>query len=78
MDHDDQKAYEYLKILEKKSRDSSELYSFFDGFVETCCFLVNNAAVFERLDRVELKLSFIDNFVDKNTLTLLCMKNTGA
>lgn len=34
LDHDDQKAYDCLKILEEKSRDSSELYSFFDTFAE--------------------------------------------
>jgi hypothetical protein len=34
MDRDDQKAYEYLKILEEKSRDSSEVYSFLDNFAE--------------------------------------------
>lgn len=34
MDHDDKKAYEYLKELEEKSISSFELYSFFDNFVE--------------------------------------------
>ncbi|MGI6751980.1 MAG: SufBD protein [Anaerovoracaceae bacterium] len=34
MDHDDKKAYEYLKELEERSISSSEVYSFFDNFVE--------------------------------------------
>jgi hypothetical protein len=34
MDHDDKKAYEYLKELEEKSISSSEPYSFFDTFAE--------------------------------------------
>lgn len=34
MDRYDQKAYESLKILEEKSISSSEVYSFFDSFME--------------------------------------------
>ncbi len=34
MNHDDKIAYEYLKVLEKKSVCSSEVYSFFDNFAE--------------------------------------------
>jgi len=97
-----------------------------DAFVEMRRFLVSNAAIFERLDRVELKqletdqkfekvfnyiasqtevkqnifyngqiydafsfivelikktktkLILIDNYVDTNTLNLLCKKNTGV
>lgn len=97
-----------------------------NAFVEMRHFLVSNAAVFERLDRVELKqletdqklekvfnyianstevkqriffdgqiyvafsfivdlikkaqnkLVLIDNYVDKNTLNLLCKKNKGV
>lgn len=97
-----------------------------DAFVEMRRFLVSNAVVFERLDRVELKqletdqkfekvfnyiasqtevkqnifydgqiydafsfivdlikkakikLTLIDNYVDTNTLNLLCKKNTGV
>lgn len=97
-----------------------------DAFVEMRRFLVSNAAVFERLDRVELKqletdqrfekvfnyiasqtevkqnifydgqiydafsfiidlikkaktkLTLIDNYVDTNTLNLLCKKKTGV
>lgn len=97
-----------------------------DAFVEMRRFLISNAAVFERLDRVELKqletdqrlekifnyiasqtevkqniffdgqiydtfsfivglikkskikLTLIDNYVDTNTLNLLCKKNVGV
>ena len=34
MDHDNEKAYEYLKKLEEKSMYSSEIYPFFDIFLE--------------------------------------------
>lgn len=34
MDQDNEKAYEYLKKLEEKSMYSSEIYPFFDSFIE--------------------------------------------
>ena len=51
------------------------------AFVEMRKFVLSNSEMFARLDRVELKqkkLILIDNYVDVNTLNLLCKKKTGV